>query len=253
MSISYIHQIPAIKVVTLDNFYESIEHPLAGKTFTDMVTMRTRGYGPEYPKSFLTVDQADYVARHHVFYIKKNGEYVPFGCYKQVPFSACTYYKVKFTPQEFVKSAGSLPHEQAMAAIFEKSRKEKREVIYGGGLTLEKEFRKDHPISGSIHELIAALLYLDALDFNHPIGLGMAVPRFKIDQFFEKVGYRRVQHFNQPLGPLPIVVAGNEPTVFLESDEMSPWAKSCFEKYRHVIESREIIAPLESMQEAKAA
>src|SRR5579862_5944618 len=74
-----------ITLVTLDNFYVAAENPMARRIFGELVLLRLRGFGPDYPDTYLPVDAADYVCRQHLFCAGEGENLEPFAGFRQVP------------------------------------------------------------------------------------------------------------------------------------------------------------------------
>ncbi|MGK5083213.1 hypothetical protein WDW37_07885 [Bdellovibrionota bacterium FG-1] len=231
-----------IQVVTLDNFYHSLYEPNACQVFIDMVKLRAAGFGPEYPKSFLPLERGDFFARHHVIYLVTDGQREPVACYKQIPLSLCDFYKNDFPLSVMMKMIGAVSHLQEVERLINQAKQTTREVIYGGSLTLSKNFRLNHPSEKELFfDLMAALFCLDYAEFGKPSCIIGAATRFKIDRFFEKVGYERMKSFGHLLDPVPVISAANEPVVLMSTDCVSEYAKSCLVDNQDILASREWI------------
>ncbi len=230
-----------IKVVTLNNLYVNLESKDTRDYFTGMMLMRTRGWSPEYPENYLPFDASDFVGRHHLFCVERDGRFLPFAGFRQVPLEICDFYKIKEAHLGLVEKANSSPHVEALNSLFNECRKNKTTLISGSKVTISSAFRGNKQLSEHVRELIAALLVLDSQEGTQTIQLGSGVFRFKTDQFLDRMGFKPLTLGNTELPPVQIPEAGSEPILIMTNHEYSDWAKSCVEKHCEELNRRVIL------------
>ena len=209
-----------LKIVTLENAFESIETLRAASCFIDMMRTRALGFRSAYPKSFLPVDRVDFFSRHHLFYIRNHNEWVPFGCYKTVSMSSCEFYGHEFPLLTFMKSIDAREHLESIESTISEAKQSNRDILYGGGLTLTPQFRKINTTSTKMQEIIAALVFQDCIDYGDPIYMTAAANRFRVNELFEKIGFEPLKNNQVALPPVPIVSAANEPTTLMRAAKL---------------------------------
>ena len=82
----------SLKIVTLDYVYGSLESLFARDVFWSLLRLRGEGYGPDYQTLTHLLDSIDYICRHHLICIEKNGLLDPIGGFRQVILQTCDYF-----------------------------------------------------------------------------------------------------------------------------------------------------------------
>ncbi|MEW6058234.1 MAG: hypothetical protein AB1540_16650 [Bdellovibrionota bacterium] len=231
-----------LEVVTIDNFYENLQNPLAQELFTGLLLLRAEGYGPDYPKSFLPYDVVDFVAIHHLFCIRENQKLTPVGAFRQMLLSRADFYKLTLPIYKLAKESRSEPHILAVEKLIKSHRGAKTDLLYSSSFTIKKTLRGERHLTDTIKELVPALTLHDLKTHNIGSTLGGSALRFKTDSLFEKWGYSPIQWNGVPLPPVKKVSAENELVLIMHFEKMKPYAEECLNKQRSLIENRILIS-----------
>ena len=223
--------------------------------FSDMMLVRSKGYGPpDYDPHILPFDMTDFVGWHHLFCLKKGKKLIPFGSFKQITLETRDAYRIEFPLEAVAKETHATEHLQAIDELLQQSRTNHQPVIYGGSWSIDKTLRADKVFSQTMREVFAALIALDFIERKAHTALGFGALRFKTDHFFKSLGYDRLKHNGTILPPLVIKHANDEPVVMVKMTELSPWARQCYKKNQFTLRSRIMMGgPLEESTIRKAA
>lgn len=246
--------IDRLRIVTLDNAYRAAaDSELARNLFGELIRLRSEGYGPEYPETFLPVDKADYVIWHHLYCIEEEGKLIPVSGFRQVSLKRCDFYNIRVPLLETAESAQSSDHVNALNEIFSHHRSRDTDVVYSAGLTTRHQYRGNKELSLFIREMGAALTYADMLERGVSALVCAAILRFKTHLWFKTVGYNPLTLAGKELSAIKKPSAGDEPMLLMHLTQVSDWAKECFSKHKKHLDARIIIAPSQSNKMRKAA
>lgn len=229
-----------IQLVTLDNYYLAhLSNPKAHHYFADLVEMRTRGYGMDYPNYYLPLDATDFVSVQHLFYLKDDlapqGRVV--GCMKFVSLRTADFYQLNLPLMKTVLESGQIQHLKVLEKIFEVTRDQNLDLLYPAGLTIEKSLRDVEELRKIIIELVAALVCESWRSQQLSRMVTAAVVKFKTSRFIKKMGFQNIQNGPENLSPI-LKKTANEMIELLELHAPSVWASDCYDQYCNILEQR---------------
>lgn len=232
----------SVTVVTLDNFYENINEPLARQYFMGNALVRAHGFGPNYPRFTLPIDAADYVSCHHIFCVQDSIGLQPVATFRQVSLRRCDQYHLQPPYLGTTQTSGAKAHCAALQDLVDRCRQDKMDLIYPSGFTVRKDVRSDRDLVALVKELVAALLYLDYHRQTDMRSIAGAALRFGMQPYIEKLGYQPLKWRGKVLPSFAKISAGGEEMIYLELERLSDWTKECFDKHQFVIQSRVLIS-----------
>lgn len=235
-----------LRLITLENPYLCFADRQVRDLFGGLCGLRLRGYGPDYPKSYIPFEKYDLVATHHLFCLERSGEFYPIAGFRQVSLSTCDAYSLKVPLLAMLsEDQGSLEHSRAVGSLVDTHRNAGRNLIDGSGLTIDKEYRKDRELAEWILGVVAALAVWDMEFYGAATYITANAIRFKVDQRFAQWGYKPIERLEG--GELPAFVRTSggyeELGRAMALTEPSLFAKECLEKHRQYIANRLYFAP----------
>lgn len=236
---------PAIKIVTLNNFYRSVHDELARRLFVEMLRLKAEGYGPDYPEGFLPIDSTDYVVTHHLICREESGAFVPVAGLRQAHLSVCDHYSFTLPFLALVEEAAGWDQAKVLRGMINDHRVTGKTFISSGGFTIRRDLRSDVASSAYFCELIAALTCMDHVEHGGATMIGGGVVRFKTEKFWGRVGYAPIQTAGRVLPPVHVATANGEVVIAMSLEKPSDWAWNCYEKHRSTLSGREVIGTLQ--------
>ena len=147
------------------------------------------------------------------------------GGFRQVPFSRCEFHRI---PVPFLRTAfeaGAEKHLGVIQSIMESHKKSGTELVYSSAFTIRKEERMKKDLSNFLKELYVALTYADMFEQNYEAYISYAVLRFKVQNWYPKIGYQFLGHGEEELPPLKKDSAGGELVKLIYMKAATNWAK----------------------------
>ena len=233
-----------VKLVTLDDFYHTVDQEPSREFFGKMSRLRAQGYGPDYPDNYLPMDAADLVCRHHLMCRPgPDGSWQPFAGFRQIPIDRCDRHGLDVPLLHTVRKAGASLASETLEAFLAKGREASREMIYSASLTMCKDLRGDRDLAKLVRELLAAFLTDDHFRGGQAPTLGAAVLRFKTHLWFPEIGFQPLQSGGQDLPVIQNHAAGGEPFIIMHIESPSLWARQCLARHQKIFEERLWIGP----------
>lgn len=232
-----------LRVVTIDNFYQCIEIPLVRQLFGELIRLRSQGYGPEYSESFLPLDSADFICRHHFLCLKTDSALVPIGGCRQIFLDSCDFYDMELPILKLIRGGTDKDAIAAVNDLIQQARLQKRRLVYGSGITIRKDWRANSEFSEIFRKFIAAVVVEDCKDPKVEASICAAAMKFKVHLWLEKMGFEALTHKGARLGVLPNALVGGEPLLLMKMLTPSNWARNCHESLADLFERKILIAP----------
>ncbi len=224
-----------IKVVIIDNLFSQIDNSEVLRIFTQGILARVRGYRSEYPKSFMPLDGADWIDRHYFFCEERDGQLQPIGGFRFTFYSRCQYYRMPFPLAVILKNANS-PFLGQLENEISLSLAQKKDVIFGAWLTLDKKYRGQKEVSAAFHRLYGAM-YCDLYDkSNGSPAFGGAVLQFKTRRWLERVGHQVMTYEGNPSGVFRNPYSGFD-IVLLKMEKPSLWARESEQEVGEILKN----------------
>ncbi len=217
----------SIEVVILKCPYQNWKNPDVGLHLNNMFSLKLEGYQKEYKYGVLPFDTTDFVANHFLVYEKTStGQTRLVSALKSTPYHYCGPFHLEFNGIAMLKHGNGKPeHFEEMNAIIDDCMAKSRKLAYYSSWTILPEVRKDKQCIALIKNVVSALTYLAHVDdgIHHLIGLG--VPRFKTDQYFETWGFEPILHQGKPLSHLYIESYSDVEVIVMQLKEYSALIK----------------------------
>jgi hypothetical protein len=94
-----------LRVVVLESPYDTWELPQVEKIFSDMIGIKLRGYGRQYPYGVLPVDGADLISTHLLLCDKDSLQ--PIMGIRWTSLNKCRAHYITFPALSLVQQAGA--------------------------------------------------------------------------------------------------------------------------------------------------
>jgi hypothetical protein len=227
-----------LQVISVHNMARAIEQPLARSLLGGVALLRSRGYGPDYPSHYLAMDAADLVCTHHLFCQPEDGKWTPVAGYRQVSLRDCEAYGLELPLLKTVRTSGSADHVAAMEELVEGARNQGKDVLYCASFTIQKQARPNRVLSQTAKELLAALHHVEEVSCVPAVRISAGVLRFKVNDFYQQVGFFPLRHKGEVLPPVSKASAAGELIQLLRQEHVSDWCRACYLKHRALVDNR---------------
>lgn len=180
---------PLLIFPAVDHWNSSGLSPL----FHDLIQLKLKGYGAQYPAGVLPIDTTDFYAFHLVIGWEAGGRFQPLMSGKTTTLSRTDFHHHAFPGLSLVEQARSPRHVSLMKTEIERCRLQKRELGYFGSWTVDPEVRENPALRAYLRDVFPGLY----VHFHLQIGVEEIVlggtPRFRTERLFARLGH-------QPLG-----------------------------------------------------
>lgn len=224
-----------ITIVTLNNFYLNVQNPYIGSFFHKMAVLRAKGFGSEYPETFLPLDTCDFICWHHLICTGEPDNLTPIAGFRQVSLEICEHYKMKLPLLKFIEEAKAFDHATALNAFCARFKHSPEKLVYSSAMAIVPEHRGNPAFSKFFKEISAALYYKDSMQFGIEASVCGAALKYKVQQLFKSTGYKPLTLNGIELPAIPNITADNQPLLLMTLEQISDWAKECYFKHQHVL------------------
>jgi len=233
-----------LTLVILDNFHELNSIPEVRILFSNLLHLKSLGYGKYFDKSFIPYDSLDYISRYYMLCAEN---LVPLSCIRMLSFNKASFHHQKIPLIKFAQDSNSDRHLDFMNSFLNQG-----DCLYSGNFTVHPEFRNSEFIELS-KTLVSASTYMEIISNKYRAVFAAATPRMKTDIAMAKWGYLDIQ---DSLGQLPNLhkfEANNEEIKLMIMPESSLDGKRSMSILEEIIEKKIIFSEEFLINKAKVA
>lgn len=180
------------------------EDPRLSRIFHDLMGLKLKGYGAEYPKGVLPIDTSDFYAFHLVIGREVEGRFRPLMSGKTTPLSRTDFHHHAFPGLSLVEQAQAPHHAAVMKEQMERCRQQKKELGYFGSWTVDPEVRRNPALRAYLRKIFPGLY----VHFHLEIGVDEIVlggtPRFKTECLFSRLGHQPLRAAEKELPQIQV-------------------------------------------------
>jgi hypothetical protein len=238
---SQIAQMAKLRIVVLKSPFQiwtQYEDPVFQKLFTEMVGLKIRGYGAEYPEGVLAVDTSDFIATHLLVCQEGREGLRPIMGFKTTSLADCEKHRVAFPALGLVQAAEAKPHIEVMKGIIARCLKEGKQLSYTGSWTIEPHLRKNKELSRELVKLFKTTYVFHHLEQKVDEIITGGTMRFKADTLLGDMGHDPLAGPAGMLEPIQVRHLFQENVRVLHLKKFSALAKETVEPYRSMWEDR---------------
>lgn len=217
--------------------------PAFATLFHEMIGLKLRGYGAEYPEGVMPVDTSDFIATHLLVCRTHGDRLVPLTGFKSTLLSDCEAHRVAFPALGLVQAAESAPHVSYVRQTMARVQAAGLTLAYTGSWTIEPELRRDRALAQELVALFKAMYVFHHLDEKVDEVFTGGTIRFKADVLLGRLGHDPIVHEGETLPPLRVRHLFDEPVSLLHLKSFTKSARDGVEPYRGIWENRLVIAP----------
>lgn len=227
-----------VELVTVERAFARLEDPAVREAFFDMQRVRSAAYATDFGDRFNPFDGSDFIARHHVFYLRISEGSVerrePVASLKFVEHSACEAFGLELPLMRFFGRVQ--PHAQALHDLISEHRNSGRALFYSGSWCVLKQHRTNLPLMKRLTELVSAVMADESLrNASHGVGVPL-LPKTK--RFWSRMGWRPLTARGEPLASIPHASNPEQSLGLVVMTEPSPEAMRCLEKHASTLKER---------------
>ncbi len=239
-----------VKIVVLESPYDSWHDSSVGNLLRDLMGVKLRGYGRQYPYGVLPVDGADLISTHlAVCRVEDDGYLRPVMAIRWTSLKKCRLHFMSFPGMSLLQQAAVPEHVSALERIIADLDKRDTDLFYSGALSIDPLCKTDKEQSLFLRELLTLMYvqYQKQSGFSELMAGGTV--RFKIDSWLADIGH-------EPLHDEPIKVKhlAGETVRVMHLREFSFEALKIAKKWKHLWDERLIVgAPPATLSDLKKA
>ena len=228
-----------VELVTVDRAFARLADPAVREAFFDMQRVRSAAYAADYGDGFNPFDGSDFIARHHVFYLRTADEggieqRLPVASFKLVELSACDAYGIELPVIRFFAQAQ--PHVRVLHDLVADYRISGRALLYTGSWGVLKSHRSNRHLMLRLSELVAAVM---ADELVRRAGHGIGVPlEPKTKRFWSRMGWRSLHFKGEALSSVPHTCDPEQRFGLSVITEPSAEAMRCLETHASTLDER---------------
>lgn len=233
-----------LKIIVLESPYDSWHDPLTGNLVRDLIGVKLRGYGLEYPYGVLPVDGADLISTHMaVCRIKADSSFVPLMGFRWTSLKKCRLHYINFPGLSLLQQANAPEHVEALEKIISEVDKRGSDLCYTGSLSIEPSERGTKERSLFFREMLTLMFVSYQKDTNFPEMMAGGTIRFKIEKWLSSTGHTSLMKNNIELGPIKVKHLAGEPVQVMHLKKFSFEALRITKKWQHMWDDRLVIKP----------
>lgn len=233
-----------LKIVVLESPYDSWTNPLTGDLLRDLIGIKLRGYGREYPYGVLPVDGADLISTHmSVCQVESTGRFRPVMGIRWTSLQKCRLHYIGFPGLSLLQQANAPDHVEALEAIIAEADKRDRDLFYSGALSIEPSERSSKQRSEFFREILTMMYVNYQKETNYSELMAGGTIRFKVDKLMTFMGHVSLMKNNKELGPIKVKHLADEVVKVMHLREFTFEAKKIAKKWQHMWDDRLIIKP----------
>ncbi len=232
--------IDELQIVVLESPCDTWDQPQVPDLYRDMITLKLKGYGCEYPYGVLAVDGSDLISTH-LLLCKKNreeGRLRPVMGIRWTSHVKARVHYLKFPGMALLEQAQAYEHVEALRDVMRSADARGVELFYLGSLTIDPEERTNKAQSRMYRELLTTML----VNYHRQIPgcelMAGGTMRFKIDDYMRGIGYRPLQLKDRELGSIHVHHLAGEEVLPMHLRQFSFEARQTAEKWDELWQNR---------------
>ncbi len=227
------------------------DHDSFARLFHEMVGMKLRGYGKEYPAGVLPVDTSDLIATHLLVCDQdEKGELHPITGFKTTSLSDCLHHQIAFPALGLVQAAEAPQHIQAILAVMKAAQASGKSLSYTGSWTIEPNLRTNKQLTGQLIQMFRASYVFYHMDTKIDEVITGGTIRFKADSLLGNMGHDPLLLNGQQLPPIRVKHLFGEPVAVLHLKAFTKEAQEQSEPFQKLWRER-IEISADSMSEVQ--
>ena len=179
-----------LQYVILHDISQRWSDPTVAMLFPQIVDLKLRGYGHDYPPGALAVDTTDFIGTHVLLTEEDDdGGLSLLAGFKWVTLAQCKYYNLEFPPLGFVRAAAATRHEKQLRKIIDGHAGAEKTLAYGASWTARPDLRQDRAAAKNLIQLTMAAHLLSVEEMGIASCVSNGVPRMNSDKIEASAGY----------------------------------------------------------------
>jgi hypothetical protein len=158
--------------------------------------------------------------------------------FKSISASVCSRFNLNLPIIELLKAGDHKPHLDAVHQYLAERSRENVDTYYDCSWTIDPQLNQSKTTRLLLLELVPALTVWWHSQKPRISVLGLGVPKYKTDRFFQKWGYQSMSQGNSLLPAFPHASLMNEPTTLMCLNSFSKVATGLAHKHRHYWHNR---------------
>ena len=231
-----------LQIVVLESPYDTWDNPLVGDLFRDLIGVKLRGYGREYPYGVLPVDASDLISTHMAVCRKTDGGgYRPLMGFRWTSLQKSRLHHIAYSGLSLLQQANAPDHVEALEKIISDADKRGVDICYTGSLSIEPAERTDKERSRFFRELLTLMFVSYQREDGFSEMMSGGTVRFKMEKWLAMVGHVSLTKSNLELGPINVKHLAGELVQVMHLKEFSFVAKKIAKKWQHLWDERLVI------------
>ena len=233
-----------LKIVVLESPYDCWDDPLTRNLLRDLIGVKLRGYGREYPYGVLPVDGADLISTHmSICRIEHDGTLRPLMGIRWTSLKKCRLHYINFPGRSLLQQANAPDHAQALEKIIAEVEKQGKDLFYSGALSIDPLERNSKERSNFFRELLTLMYVRYQKETNFSELMAGGTMRFKIEKWLATLGHVSLMKNDVELGPINVNHLAGEQVQVMHLKNFSFEALRIAKKWEHMWEERLVIKP----------
>jgi hypothetical protein len=231
-----------LRMVILDCAYDTISDERTQQLLARTAAVKISGYRASYPYGVLPVDTSDFVGRHATVCEETGDGFRVLCATKSISLKRCRQFSIPFPIMTLAKA--NLPeHVAYVERQIAEAEAANVDVVYQFSWSADPSIRStDRALAVTLKEIILAQLMWEGMEVAPAKVLVGGNIRFKTDQSFEQMGYRRGSTGKRLLESFDVPYAFGEKGAMLDLDTYSLYARNLGKKHQDLWDNRLIVA-----------
>ena len=232
-----------LKIALLENLYDIWGDREAENLFRDVIGLKLRGYGKEYPYGVLPVDGNDLISTHMLVCELENGALKPMMGIRWTSLKKCQLHYTTWPGLSLVQQAGAPEHLAAMEKLIASANERKVDIFYSGALTIEPVNRGNKQRSLALREILTGMYVGYQREHRFSELLAGGTVRFKIHDWLASLGHKPLALDGRDLGPINVRHLAGETVQVMHMSEFSFEARRIAKKWEQLWNERIVFGP----------
>ena len=173
--------------------------------FNEILSLKLKGYGAEYPFGVLPIDTTDFIASHYMVGFQSKKNFRPLMAFKTTPLRRCEQHQLSFPGLNLVQQAQAPEHIAQVQKIMERVLWQKKELAYLASWTVDPIVRKDKEMAQKLRDIFKGLFVHCHRELNVEEVLIGGTLRFKTERIFSELGCQPLtDQFQMELSPIQV-------------------------------------------------
>lgn len=228
-----------LKIVILESPYDCWNNPFVGDFLKDLIGIKLRGYGKEYPYGVIPIDGADLISTHlAVCRTSISQKLIPIMGIRWTSLKKCRLHYHNFPGLSLLQQAGAAEHLNALENIILNIDNNGGDLFYSGSLSIDPLERTNKEQSLLIREILTMLYVNYQKERNYPELMAGGTMRFKIEKWLSSLGHLPLSTNEHELNPIRVKHLAGETVKVMHLKKFSFEALKIAQKWQHLWEER---------------